>query len=46
MSPGARAGVADRGHARADALPAYRTLIADVLALARDEGADVRYVSP
>ena len=34
------------GMPRPDALSAYRTLIADVLALARDEGADVRYVSP
>jgi hypothetical protein len=31
---------------RASALPAYRRLIAQVLAMAREEGADVRYVSP
>jgi len=31
---------------RASALPAYRRLIAQVLAIAREEGADVRYVSP
>jgi hypothetical protein len=31
---------------RASALPAYRALVAQVLALAREEGADVRYVSP
>jgi hypothetical protein len=31
---------------RASALPAYRRLVAQVLALAREEGADVRYVSP
>jgi hypothetical protein len=30
---------------RADALPAYRRLVADVLALARREGADLRYWS-
>ena len=31
---------------RASALPAYRRLIAQVLAMAREVGADVRYVSP
>jgi hypothetical protein len=31
---------------RAAALPAYRRLIAQVLAMAREEGANVRYVSP
>jgi hypothetical protein len=31
---------------RAAAVPAFRRLIADVLALAETEGADVRYVSP
>jgi hypothetical protein len=34
------------GIPRDDALPAYRKLIGDVLALARAEGADVRYLSP
>jgi hypothetical protein len=31
---------------RAAALPAYRALVAQVLTMAREEGADVRYVSP
>jgi hypothetical protein len=45
--PGCRRGASPvAGFPREDALPAYRTLIADVLALAHDEGADVRYVSP
>jgi hypothetical protein len=34
------------GAVRADALPAYRRLIADVLAVARGEGAELRFFSP
>jgi hypothetical protein len=41
-----RATVPTAGGPRAAALPAFRQLIADVLALARAEGADIRYVSP
>jgi hypothetical protein len=46
-TPGCRRGATPTGAGPLPAaLPAYRQLIADVLALARAEGADVRYVSP
>jgi hypothetical protein len=46
-TPGCRRGsVVTAAGPRPAALPAYRALIRDVLAIARQEGADVRYVSP
>lgn len=46
-TPGCRRGsVVTAAGPRRAALPAYRALIRDVLALARREGADVRYLSP
>jgi hypothetical protein len=46
-TPGCRRGsIASAAGPRPDALPAYRALIAQVLGMAEEEGADIRYVSP